>query len=116
LSWESLTKGVSGPLAALDSFNSAPKIQRRAASREELVRVLQAAPLDRQLLYETAFVSGLRRNELAQLTPAHVDLENEALRLDPNWTKNRKPGLQPVPRSLEKAQILTVVREQMAAA
>jgi len=61
---------------------------------------LQAAPLDRQLLYETAFVSGLRRNELAQLTPAHVNLENEALRLDPNWTKNRKPGLQPVPRSL----------------
>ena len=62
--------------------------------------MLQAAPLDRQLLYETAFVSGLRRNELAQLTPAHVNLENEALRLDPNWTKNRKPGLQPVPRSL----------------
>ena len=61
---------------------------------------MQAAPLDRQLLYETAFVSGLRRNELAQLTPAHVNLENEALRLDPNWTKNRKPGLQPVPRSL----------------
>ncbi len=62
--------------------------------------MLQAAPLDRQLLYETAFVSGLRRNELAQLTPAHVNLGNEALRLDPNWTKNRKPGLQPVPRSL----------------
>ena len=61
---------------------------------------MQAAPLDRQLLYETAFVSGLRRNELAQLTPAHVNLENEALRLDSNWTKNRKPGLQPVPRSL----------------
>jgi len=91
---------TSTPWPALDSFNSAPKIQRRVATREELVRVLQAAPLDRQLLYETAFVSGLRRNELAQLTPAHVNLGNEALRLDPNWTKNRKPGLQPVPRSL----------------
>ena len=88
------------PLSALDSYNSAPKIQRRAATREELVRVLQVAPIDRRLLYETAFISGLRRNELAQLTPEHVDIENEALRLDANWTKNRKSGLQPVPHSL----------------
>jgi integrase len=65
-----------------------------------LARLLEVAPPDRRLLYETAFVSGLRRNELAQLEPAHVDLENEALRLDSNWTKNRKPGLQSVPRSL----------------
>ena len=81
--------------------------------------MLQAAPLDRQLLYETAFVSGLRRNELAQLTPAHVNLENEALRLDPNWTKNRKPGLQPVPRSLlerhkQRVLLLHSLRRQLS--
>ncbi len=73
------------PLAALDSFNSAPKIQRRVATREELVRVLQAAPLDRQLLYETAFVSGLRRNELAQSHEAIVAIpENRALGAPPH--------------------------------
>jgi hypothetical protein len=88
------------PLAALERFSSSPKVQRRAASFEELNRLLVVAPPDRRLLYETAFISGLRRNELAQLEPAHVDLENEALRLDSNWTKNRKPGRQSVHRSL----------------
>jgi len=71
------------PLAALDNYSNAPKIQRRVPTLEELERLLQVAPLDRRLLYETALTSGLRRNELAQLTPDHVDIDGEGLRVSP---------------------------------
>ena len=46
------------------------------------------------------FASGLRAKELASLRLRHVDVEESGLRLDASWTKNRKPGLQPVPTYL----------------
>jgi integrase len=48
------------PLAALAPFDTTPQTTRRAMTREELARLLDVAPPDRRLLYETAFVSGLR--------------------------------------------------------
>ncbi len=34
------------------------------------------------------------------MTPESIDIEHGLLVLDPAWTKNRKPGLQPIPREL----------------
>ena len=62
--------------------------------------MLSVAPLHRRLLYETAFVSGLRANELRHLTLTHLDEERGGVLLDPAWTKNRKAGFQPLPYSL----------------
>ena len=54
----------------------------------------------RRLLLETAFMSGLRANELRNLKPNHIDLERGGLILEAEWTKNRKDGLQPLPDDL----------------
>jgi integrase len=88
------------PLKGLARFDTTPISQRRAATHEELAAILQAAPIERRLLYETAFCSGLRAGELRQLTAHHVDLDEAGIRLDAAWTKNRSSGLQPVPRAL----------------
>ena len=67
---------------------------------EEIVRLLEACAPHRRLLLESAFQSGLRANELRNLTLEHLDLERCGLHLDGEWTKNRKPGFQPLPASL----------------
>jgi integrase len=67
---------------------------------DEIRRVLAVCPLYQQLLLETAFLSGLRANELRSLTVDHLDLDKKGLRLEAEWTKNRKPGFQPLPEAL----------------
>ena len=88
------------PLNGLAPFDTTPMTIRRAMPLEEIGALLRAAPESRRLLYETAFVSGLRANELRNLTINHLDDERCGLRLDATWTKNRKPGFQPLPRAL----------------
>ena len=44
--------------------------------------------------------SGLRSNELRNLTLAHLALERSGLRLEADWTKKREEGFQPLPRTL----------------
>lgn len=93
------------PLAGMARFDDTPQSYRRLATEEELRQILAVAPPHRRLLYEAAFLSGLRANELRQLTVHHLDLENNGVRLDAEWTKNRKPGFQPLPGPL-LAQLL----------
>ena len=88
------------PLAAIAPFDTTPKTIRRAMSTDEITALLEASPSNRRLLYEVAFLSGLRVGELRSLTVGHLDVENNGLRLDAEWTKNRKPGFQPLPASL----------------
>ena len=88
------------PLNGLAPFDTTPMTIRRAMPLEEIDALLRAAPESRRLLYETAIVSGLRANELRNLTINHLDDERCGLRLDATWTKNRKPGFQPLPRAL----------------
>ena len=66
----------------------------------EIIALFQAAPLERKLLYVAAFTTGLRAGELRMLTENHIDAENRGLILNAEWTKNRKPGFQPLPISL----------------
>lgn len=88
------------PLEDLVSFEGAPESTKRALTPGELGRVMAVAPEHRRLLYEVALVTGLRAGELRSLTPACVDLKRSVLILSADWTKNRKPGLQPIPGEL----------------
>ena len=80
------------PLKGLAPFDTTPEVRRRAMTPDEITRLLEVCPPDRRLLYETALFSGLRTNELRHLTLEHLDLEQSGLRLDAEWTKNRKTG------------------------
>ena len=88
------------PLKAMVPFDTTPQTTRRAMTLEEIAQVLKVADPPIRLLYETAFVSGLRANELRNLTLAHLDLERGGLILDAEWTKNRRKGFQPLPYTL----------------
>jgi integrase len=88
------------PIKGLGSFDATPRESRRAMTREEIQRLLAVATEERRILYETAFCTGLRANELRQITAAHLDRTLGGLRLDAAWTKNRKAGLQPLPGPL----------------
>lgn len=91
---------VLDPLQALGTFDTTPRSQRRAMTAEEIATLLGVCTPHRRLLLETAFLSGLLANELRHLTTAHLDRERCGLHLDAAWTKNRKPGFQPLPASL----------------
>jgi len=85
------------PLKALAGFDTTPTLKRRAATADEIRKLLNSCAPHRRLLYEVAFTSGLRAGELRSLTVDHLDVENNGLLLDAEWTKNRKSGFQPLP-------------------
>jgi len=70
------------PLKALAPFDTTPTTHRRAMAAEEIQRLLASCAPHRRLVYEVAFVSGLRANELRNLTDQHLDHERVGLRLD----------------------------------
>jgi len=74
-----------------------PTRERRALSREELDRLVAAAPPRRGVAYLVAATTGLRRSELAALRWADVDLDGATLRLRATSAKNRKEAHQPLP-------------------
>jgi integrase len=88
------------PLKSLKTFDPTPRTRRRAITPAEISQLLHACASHRRLLLETAFLSGLRANELRNLTLGHLDSDRCGLRLDAVWTKNRRPGFQPLPTSL----------------
>ena len=88
---------ASDPLESLGTFDQTPQTVRRAMTSEEIIRLLEVCSPQRRLLLETAFLSGLRANELRNLTLKHLDLKRGGLHLDARWTKNREPGFQPLP-------------------
>jgi integrase len=88
------------PLAHRTPVQVQVQRRRRALTLAETHQLLAHGRPTHRLLYETALVTGLRANELRQLTLDHLDIEQGALRLDAQWTKNRQPGLQPIPSIL----------------
>jgi len=88
------------PLEGLAQFDTTPKSERRALTREEFHRLLDASTPPRRLVYATAAASGLRAGELAALRVKHLDPERGGLHLEARWTKNRRAGFQPVARAL----------------
>src|SRR5262245_36465391 len=90
------------PLKDLRVLDTTPQSRRRAMTAEEITRLLDVCAPHRRLLFETAFLTGLRANELRNLTVQHLDVEQGGLHLDAAWTKNRKPGFQPLPIALSE--------------
>jgi len=88
------------PLKGLSPFDDTPTTQKRALTPEEIHRLLEAAPEHRRILYEMALTTGLRAGELRALTLESIDVEHGFIILNPSWTKNRKPGEQPIPHKL----------------
>jgi len=88
------------PLKRLRRFNTTPNSRRRALTAGEIRRLMAAAPPDRKLVYGVACATGLRAKELASLTIGHVDFRRGGLVLEAAWTKDRKPGFQPLPSAL----------------
>lgn len=88
------------PLKKFKDFDTTPQETRRAMTHEEMQRLLAVAPSHRRLLYEVALLSGLRGNELRQLSPDHLDVVECGLHLEAKWTKNRKQQFLPLPRVL----------------
>ena len=90
----------SDPLSRLRKFDMTPSVTRRPLTSPEIARILALVPPERVLLYEVALFTGLRAGELAHLRGWHLDMERGGLRLEAEWTKNRRPGFQPLPRYL----------------
>jgi len=88
------------PLKNFIPFDKTPQSIRRAMTVEEIGKLLAVAPEHRRLLYEVALCSGLRAGELRSLSVDDLDMERCGIHLDAAWTKNRKPGFQPLPRNL----------------
>ncbi len=91
---------LENPLKNLVAFKSTARFVRRALTIDEIQRLLEVAPPERQLLYEVALTTGLRAGELRSLTVDDLDLQHCGLLLGAEWTKNRKPGFQPLPSAL----------------
>ena len=81
------------PLKALAPFDTTPQTRRRAMTAQEIKQLLLACAPHRRLCLETAFMSGLRANELRNLAFKHLDTKRCGLHLDARWTKNRFPTL-----------------------
>ena len=88
------------PLEGMAPFDTSPQSHRRLLTAEEIARFLDACAPHRRLLYETAFLSGLRASELRRLTTEHLNTDRSGLELEAEWTKNRKPCFQPLPKDL----------------
>lgn len=91
---------ASDPLKKLRAYERRALSERRALTRKEVASLLKAAPPHRRLVYELALGTGLRRKEIASLTPRNLPAEDHAITLDPAWTKNRRGGTQPVSKGL----------------
>lgn len=88
------------PLKGMAPLDTTPRQQRRALTAGEVITLLDSVPEDRRLLYETALASGLRAGELRALRVDDLDTARHGLQLHPEWTKNRRPGFQPLPVDL----------------
>jgi len=88
------------PLDGLNRFDTTPQEKRGTLLSAQIPAVLNASCDHHRLLYEVAISTGLRVGELAALQVKHLDVKRCGLTLEASWTKNRKSGFQPLPRSL----------------
>jgi integrase len=77
--------------------------RRRALTPDELARLLASAPRHRSILYRLSAGLGLRRSELAALTPEQFDFEGLYLTLRAEKTKARKGVMLPFTAELADA-------------
>lgn len=96
------------PLKNSTAYDTSPRSKRRTLTPDEIQRLLDVAPDYRSLLYQVAMCTGLRANELRSLKVRDLNTDMKALNLHAEWTKNRKPGLQPIPLwLLERLEVVS---------
>lgn len=88
------------PLADLKLPDDSPEIPHRTLTREEIGRLLEAAPADRALVYRVALATGFRQNELRALCVANLDRFGPSLALPAKFAKNRQDARQFIPADL----------------
>lgn len=88
------------PVKNLKGFDLTPLTIRRALTAQEINLLFENCRPEWRLVYETAIFTGLRRKELRNLKVKHLDAEGGGLHLEAAWTKNRRPGFQPLPSGL----------------
>jgi len=101
---------MGNPIRNIGSMDATPSKHRRAFSAKEIHALMSVAPEHRQLVYETALCSGLRAKELRSLRTDDLLVGGCGLRLHAEWTKNRKPGLQPLPAWLVERLRMSATR------
>lgn len=88
------------PLLELGKFDISPRTIRRAMTQDELRALLDNCADHRRLLYEVAFCTGLREDELRRLEPEMLDREECAIRIPRHIDKGRKDRVQYIPAAL----------------
>lgn len=90
------------PLKLLRLPDSQPEKDYRALTADEYNKILTVAPPIRALFYEASVMTGLRKQELLDLTAENIDVASGFLVLKAVQTKNRKAAKIPAPISLLK--------------
>lgn len=90
------------PLEKLQGVDKTPEVRRRCLTQAEIDALLEVSDNEwhYQLLYKVALLTGLRLNELRQLKVSDLDIGNSSLKLHSDWTKNRRDGIQVIPKAL----------------
>lgn len=105
----------SNPVDAVPTVKTTDKtFDRRALAREELARLLEAAPFERSVCYLTAATTGLRRSELSAFEWPWVDLAAATLTVRASTAKDRREAV--LPLAPETVTALRAWRDRQAAA
>ena len=100
------------PLAGLARLDIRPQEPHRPLTDSEMAALLQAAPPERRLWYETALGTGFRLNELRSLRCKDLEPFGPSIFLAADYSKDRKEHRQPITRELaEKLKALTAGRQ-----
>jgi len=91
---------ASNPLEGLTSVDITPRHARRGLTDAEIQKLLEAAPEERRLIYETALCTGYRKGELGALTVASLDVGTCTLSLAAKYCKGRRDARQPISNDL----------------
>ena len=97
------------PLRGLARLDSKAQNPHRKMLDAEVAALLNTAPLQHRLWYETGLETGFRVNELRLLRVRDLDLFGPSLTQPPEFAKDRKEHRQPITRTLaNKLTALTV--------
>lgn len=81
------------PLAGLSGWDTSVTYKTRDLTLDELKRLLNAAPIERRIIYLTAVITGLRREELFNLTDKNYDKKKACFLIKSDENKERRENL-----------------------
>ncbi len=85
---------------------------RRAATKEEITGLLDAASDHRRFVYLAALLTGLRRGELGQIQWRDIDLTQRTMTVRAEVAKTSKPSIQPLHADMLKLLVARAAGRQ----